>query len=47
MEPIWEYFREAFVIEIVIELILVSGSMGPVEESAKNTGTSLVLQGQS
>lgn len=47
MEPIWEYIREAFVIEIVIELILISDYMGPVEESAKQTGTHLVLQGQS
>lgn len=34
MEPIWEYFREAFVIEI-IWLILISGYMVSVEASAK------------
>lgn len=45
-KPIWEYFREVFIIEIVIELILISGYMGPVEEYAKQTGTHLVLQGQ-
>lgn len=34
MEPIWEYVREAFVIE-VIWLILISGYMDPAEASAR------------